>query len=101
MTVQYPLHPGLSIPYLGYVELGVTVLGRILPGCGVLIVGDPPSSTALLKQKEQVPGLLGMNVILRLYTDLYGEYGPALFSIPQVIQAAPGWREALQLSHLN
>lgn len=91
---------GLSIPYLGYVELNVTVLGRTLPGCGVLIVRDPPRSTALSKQKEQVPGLLGMNVILRLYTDLYGEYGPALFSIPQVTQAELGWREALQQCHL-
>lgn len=47
-----------------------------------------------------MPGLLGMNIMHRLYTDLYEEYGPALFSIPQVTQAAPGWREALQLYHL-
>lgn len=91
---------GLAIPYLGYVEMDVTVLGRVLHGCGVLIVEDPPNSTSLHKQKEMVPGLLGMNIISQLYTDLYEEYGPAMFSIPQVTQAAPGWREALQMCHL-
>ena len=91
---------GLAIPYLGYAEMDVTVLGRMLRGCGILIVEDPPSSTTLHKQKEKVPGLLGMNVISQLYDDLYAEYGSAMFSIPQVTQAAPGWREALQMCHL-
>ncbi|XP_059189929.1 uncharacterized protein LOC131972165 isoform X2 [Centropristis striata] len=91
---------GFAIPYLGYVEVDVTVLGQVLRDCGVLIVEDPPSFTSLQKQKEKVPGLLGMNIISQLYTDLYEEYGSAMFSIPQVTQAAPGWREALQMCHV-
>ncbi len=57
---------GLAIPYLGYVEVNVTVLGRVFHDCGVLIVEDPPSSTSLHEQKEKVPGLLGMNIISQL-----------------------------------
>lgn len=32
---------GLSITYLGYVELDVTILGRTLPGCGMLSKTNP------------------------------------------------------------
>ena len=53
---------GLDIPYIGYVELDVEVLGKILPKRGILIIKDPhdPSTQA---RKQDIPGLLGMNVI--------------------------------------
>lgn len=72
----------------------------MLHDCGALIVEDPPSFTSLQKQKEKLPGLLGMNIICQLHADLYEEYGSTIFSVPQVTQAAPGWREALQMCHL-
>lgn len=43
---------GLKIPYLGYVELDVMILGICLPGRGVLIVEDP--TDAYMKQKKNV-----------------------------------------------
>lgn len=54
---------GLDIPYVGYLELDVQVLGRNIPGRGVLVVKDPLGAS----QQEAVPGLLGMNVIGECY----------------------------------
>ncbi len=48
---------GLEIPYLGYLELDITVLGKVIPGMGVLVVRDHPYSGSVAK----APGLLGMN----------------------------------------
>ncbi|XP_073720501.1 uncharacterized protein [Misgurnus anguillicaudatus] len=53
---------GLSIPYLGYLELDVKIMGKILPKCGVLVVKDPTDPVTKLKRKN-VPGLVGMNII--------------------------------------
>lgn len=60
---------GLKIPYLGYIELDITILGNCLPARGVLIVED--SSDGYMKQKKtSVPGVLGMNVFNPLYCEL-------------------------------
>ncbi|KAG1928789.1 interleukin-1 receptor accessory protein-like 1-A, partial [Pimephales promelas] len=53
---------GLDIPYRGYLELDVEVLGKVLPSIGVLVVQDPPESR-LKTSKDSVPGLIGMNVL--------------------------------------
>ncbi|KAK0141142.1 hypothetical protein N1851_021883 [Merluccius polli] len=29
---------GLCIPYIGYLELDVTLCGKVVPGCGILVV---------------------------------------------------------------
>ncbi|KAL7878193.1 hypothetical protein SRHO_G00048360 [Serrasalmus rhombeus] len=50
---------GLEIPYVGYVELLVEVLGKLFPDRGWLVVKDPPGSAGSVA----VPGVLGMNVI--------------------------------------
>ena len=34
---------GLDIPYIGYFELDVEVLNKLIPGRGVMVVKDPPS----------------------------------------------------------
>lgn len=34
---------GLDIPYSGYIELDIFVLGQRIPGRGILIVRDPPN----------------------------------------------------------
>lgn len=57
---------GLDIPYRGYVELDVEVLGKVLPRRGILVVKDLLDVGAR-KRKESVPGLLGMNVLSSCY----------------------------------
>lgn len=57
---------GLAIPYLGYLELDVHLLGRTLPKMGILVTRDP-ADPAAQPQKNSVPGLLGMNIIRSCY----------------------------------
>lgn len=76
---------GLTIPYVGYLELDVTLSGKLMPQCGVLVVKDPPGWTP-----SQVSGVLGMNIIRRCYFELFGQQGAALFdeqssSLPAVL----------------
>ena len=85
---------GLEIPYLGYVELDVEVLGTVLPQMGVLVVKDPPDPVSM-RRKTAVPGLLGMNIISGCYSVLFREHGNNLFSVPLVQQAGKEWVRAL------
>ncbi len=61
---------GLSIPYMGYMELDVELCGKFFPKCGVLVVRDPPGGIS-----AQAPGVLGMNVLGRCYQELFGQHG--------------------------
>ena len=84
---------GLAIPYCGYAELDLTVLGRCWPNMGVLITKD--SLRSRRGQRNPPVGLLGMNVIRNCFHDLFLTYGQSLFSAPEVAQAERGWRHAL------
>ena len=77
---------GLDIPYIGYVELDVEVLGKILPKRGILIIKDPhdPSTQA---RKQDIPGLLGMNVIGACKELLTQDHD---------VTAVEGWTQVLQ-----
>lgn len=56
--LQLRAENGLSIPYIGYLELDVNLCDKVLPHCGILVVKDPA------KTGSSVPGILGMNIIL-------------------------------------
>ena len=84
---------GLAIPYIGYLELEVTLCGKVFQGCGILVVRDPPGASS------SIPGILGMNVIRRCYRELFGSHGAGFFSLPVVNQAPGSVREALQQCH--
>lgn len=83
---------GLTIPYIGYLELDVELCGKRMPRCGVLVVKDPPGGLSV-----QVPGVLGMNVIRRCYRDLFEQHG--LFDLPSVFEAPELVVQALQKCH--
>ena len=85
---------GLAIPYIGYLELDVELCGKRLPGCGILVVKDPPGCVS-----SQVPGVLGMNVIRKCYRELFGHHGLALFDLPVVSGALKCVVQALQKCH--
>ena len=61
LTLRSP--NGLEIPYLGYLELTVEVDGVKVPSCGVLVLKDTPATT---KQRRDIPGLLGTNVLAQI-----------------------------------
>ena len=83
---------GSPIPYLGYIEVDMTVMGRVWPHMGLLITRDPSPTPQL---RESPPGLLGMNVIRHCFQDLFCTYGESLFASPEVKAAGPGWGAAL------
>ena len=53
---------GQEVPYLGYLEMDISLPGIHLPGMGVLVVRDSPDPSQR-ERKELVPGLLGCNII--------------------------------------
>lgn len=85
---------GLEIPYRGYAEVEVQILGKVLPKMGILVVAttQDPSTQA---QKRRVPGLLGMNVISSCYQELFHQHGASLFQASDVTLAGKGWARAL------
>lgn len=85
---------GLSSPYMGYVELDVEVLGKVLPKMGILVVKDSPDPN-VQRRKTAVPGLLGMNIISSCYNEIFQEHGNHVLSAPVVKQAGKQWETAL------
>lgn len=81
---------GLTIPYVGYLELDVKHCDWEVSGYGVLVVRDPPGGMC-----RDVPGVLGMNLLGRCYQDLFGQHGIALFELPIVVQS-PSVLQTLQ-----
>ncbi len=60
---------GLDIPYLGYMELDVEVMGMTLPECGFLIVKETPSPSSMAV-------LIGMNIISKCRQIVHAELTP-------------------------
>lgn len=86
---------GLDIPYIGYIELDVVVLGQCIKERGILIVKDPVSA-ALQDRKLLTPGILGMNIVGECYQVLFEQHGPQLFHSPLLESAAPATLRALR-----
>lgn len=84
---------GLAIPYIGYMELDVQLCGKTMPNCGILVVKDPPEAL------NQVPGVLGMNVLSKCYQELFGQHGPALLRDPAISRAPAPLFHAFQHCH--
>lgn len=80
----------LPLPYLGYVELDIQVMGIILPECGFLIVRDDPTS-ATKELDSCPPGIIGMNIAKRCRELILTEFDAALGG-----EMDSEWREAFQ-----
>ncbi len=80
----------LPLPYLGYVELDIQVMGVTIPGCGFLIVRD---------QKDEEPDhlppcILGMNIAQRCKQLILAEFDSALAGALD-----SDWRDAFSMVH--
>ena len=82
---------GTNIPYVGYIELDVVLLGQQIPKVGFLVVkgsSNPDDFT----EKQRRPGIIGCNVLQRLHQKLNEEYGVIDYnSIPA------SWQDVLRL----
>lgn len=74
---------GVELPYTGYVELEMEVLGIQLSRVGILV-----------SKMSQPTGLLGCNVIREVRQALKEKYGNNLSEVPQT-DGSPQWTEAL------
>ena len=68
--------------------------GKRVPRCGILVVRDLPGGVPAL-----VPGVLGMNVIRKCYSELFVRHGAALFSQRCVSEGPTQVLVALQQCH--
>ncbi|RXN06967.1 Retrovirus-related Pol poly from transposon [Labeo rohita] len=75
---------GLDIPYLGYMELDVEVMGMTLPECGFLIFKETPSSSSMAV-------LIGMNIISKCRQIVHAEFDTTLGG-----RLDSNWRVAFQ-----
>ncbi len=75
----------LPLPYLGYVELDIQVMGLTIPECGFLIVkdGDVPEADST------PPGIIGMNIAQRCRQLVISEFDNTLGGHLDSV-----WREA-------
>ncbi len=53
---------GLEVPYMGYIEAEVEVMGQVFQKVGILVVKDPLNA-AMLQRKAEVPGIVGSNIM--------------------------------------
>lgn len=84
---------GYEIPYSGYLELDVTVLGKTSPNMGILVVRDPPDPFTQ-QQKRAVPGLVGMNIIQSFYKELFADIPSTSAQVSRVDKDSRVWRQA-------
>ena len=64
--VEINCSDGLTILYVGYLELDIEALGVMIPWRGILVVKNPTSQEAR-QRKKIIPGLIGMNIIAQLH----------------------------------
>jgi len=74
ISIKLKAANGICIPYVGYIEVDMNVMGQNLLNRGVLIVKDSIDSCTR-KRKESIPGLLGMNVISAYKSLLVQDFG--------------------------
>ena len=87
---------GLAIPYLGYVELPLSLLGHSFIKMGFLVVKDP-TGTSIAEKKKRVPGVIGSNILrdirAKLQQEAGGNYLEALRSRTDAVE----WAHVLAL----
>lgn len=74
-------------------ERDVQLCGKEVLNCGIMVVKDPPDSP------NQVPGVLGINVLSKCYQVLFGQYGLALLKDPSISQPPAPLLQAFQHCH--
>ena len=86
---------GLSVPFLGYLEVDLVALGYTFPKMGFLIVKDPVN-TPLEERKREVPGVIGSNIFNHIVKTLGAEEGSEF--LKQLVRSGEtNWCKALAL----
>lgn len=80
---------GMNVPYVGYAELTMTVMGEEFPDMGFMVIKDSPVGE-YAEKKRKVPCLMGCNLFKHMQKLLRAKWGPAfehrLLSYPSTIE---------------
>ena len=60
---------GLELPFIGYIEVDFKLMGLSFPNMGLVVVKDPDDYTTL-RRKEDLPVLIGSNVLRKVNDQL-------------------------------
>lgn len=58
---------GSTMPVLGILTTTITFRGITLPDTNILVINDPPIDSKISLLKEQVPGVIGCNIIPKVF----------------------------------
>ena len=86
---------GLPVPYLGYVECELVVMGKVFKDMGFLVTRD--SVGVDIQQKVDRPGIIGCNILSRVGNTLAAELGPTYLESIHVDETGSQWARALML----
>jgi dUTPase len=84
---------GWSVPYIGYIELDISILGEIYPSLGFLVVKDTAASQFAARKRE-VPGVIGSNILQQVSKRLSSTRGRTKGPRDE---AGDTWRQVLDL----
>lgn len=87
---------GLPVPYLGYVECEMIILGQVFKEMGFLVTRDPVDPV-MRQRKLERPGIIGCNILRRVGTILASELGPRYLESIRVNDSGPKWARVLSL----
>ena len=86
----------LGIPYKGYIELDLQIMGKVYSGAGFLVVKDPDGIEAK-KKKTKTPGIIGCNILHMVHRSVIAQYGE---NYPDALKSHPDgnvWSKVLTL----
>ena len=73
---------GIDIPYIGFISTDITVGDEMITDVGIFVT-KTPSDAGTKRRRENIPGLLGMNVLQKC-SDIAGLFGRSCLAVDRV-----------------
>ena len=87
----------LEVPFIGCVEVDITIMGKVLKDMVVFVVRDPTDESAIARKRD-TPGVIGCNILNPLVDMLRREHGKNFAS--EISQYGADWEKVLHvMSH--
>ena len=87
---------GLPVPYLGYLECELVIMGKVFKDMGFLVTRDLVDPVMRQRRVER-PGIIGCNILQRVGRTLSSELGPGYLESIKVNDSGPKWASVLSL----
>ena len=87
---------GITVPYIGYVEIDIEVMGQNFSNMGFLVVKDPVGSP-IEERKLKVPVVIGSNILREIQSHIKGSLGDQYLSKLAKWTGGSEWAHVLAL----